>query len=130
MAEVDSLIREALRAEDVAEFDRLAEPGLPEMVIEVFRGRMRLYGALFLLMITVFFATSIYCGVQFLRADDLEVMARWGAGFFLSVVAVIGGKLWYWMQLERIALIREVKRVELLVAQLALELRSGSRSAG
>lgn len=77
--DVDSLIREALRAEDVSELDALGEPGLPEIVTEVFRGRL-----------------------------------RW-----------IGGKIWYWMQLDRIATVREIKRVELLVARLALELRQG-----
>ena len=112
-----------MRAEGAAEFERLGEPGLPEMMTELFRGRLRVYGAMFLFMITVFFVGALYCGLQFMRAADVTAMLRWGAGFFLSVVAVIGGKIWYWMQLERIALIREVKRVELLVAQLAVELR-------
>jgi len=35
----------------------------------------------------------------------------------------MGGKTWYWMQVERLAIIRETKRVELLIAHLVTELR-------
>lgn len=122
--DVDVLIREALEAEHADELARLAEPGLPEMVTEVFRGKMRLYGAMFLAMILVCAAAAVYCAVQFFAVDEVPSMLRWGAGFFLAFLAVQGGKTWYWMQHERIAMTREIKRVELLVAQLAVELRS------
>jgi hypothetical protein len=49
---------------------------------------------------------------------------RWGVGFLFGFLTVIGGKTWYWNQMERVALTREIKRVELLVAQLAAELRA------
>jgi hypothetical protein len=121
--EVDRLIREALRAEDVEDLAGLEEPNLPDAVTEIFRGRMRIYGGMFLAMIMVFFVVAIFCAVQFLGTDDVPEMLRWGAGFFLSVMAVMGGKNWWWTQVERIAMTREIKRVELLVAQLAAELR-------
>lgn len=124
--DVDILIREALHVEDIEGFDQLGEPGLPDMVTEVFRGRLRWIGAMFLFMIMLFFVLSIVCAVQFLGTDEVPDMLRWGAGFFLCVVAVIGGKLWYWIQLQQIAVTREVKRVELLVAHLSEQLRSGA----
>lgn len=122
--EVDRLIREALAAEDAETLEALAEPGLPEMVTEVFRGRMRWYGAAFLAMILGCAGFAVYCAVRFLGTDDVPEMLRWGAGFFLGFLAAQGGKTWYWMQHERLGLIRELKRVELLVAQLAVEVRS------
>jgi hypothetical protein len=124
--DVDELIREALHVEDIEGFDQLGEPGLPDMVTEVFRGRLWWAGALFLFMILLFFALSIVCAVEFLGTDDPVAMLRWGAGFFLCVVAVIGGKQWYWIQLQQIAVTREIKRVELLVAHLSEQLRSGA----
>jgi uncharacterized membrane protein (DUF485 family) len=123
---VDQLIREALQVEDIEGFDQLGEPGLPDMVTEVFRGRLWWAGALFMFMILVMFILSIVCAVRFLGADEVPDMLRWGAGFFLCVVAVIGGKIWYWMQLQQLAVLREVKRVELLVAHLSEQLRSGA----
>ncbi len=122
--DVDRLIREALAAEDAETLKSLGEPGLPDMVSEVFRGRMRWYGAAFLAMILGCAVFAVYCAVRFLGTQEVPEMLRWGAGFFVGFLAAQGGKTWYWMQHERLALIREVKRVELLVAQLALELRN------
>jgi hypothetical protein len=122
-ADVDELIREALEAEDAAMLDRLGEPSLPDAVTEIFRGRMRWYGAMFLAMILVFFVFTVVCCVQFLAADDVPELVRWGVGFLFGFLTVLGGKTWYWNQVERVAVTREIKRVELLVAQLAVELR-------
>ena len=41
--DVDALIREAMRTDEGDELDRLGEPGLPEMVADLFRGRLRAY---------------------------------------------------------------------------------------
>ncbi len=123
-SEVDDLIREALRAEDVEGLESLGEPGLPDMVTEVFRGRNRWVGAMMtanLLAVTVF---AVVCAVNFLGTDSPVLMVRWGAGFFFCVIVAVGCKLWYWMQLDRLALSREIKRVELVLAHLAAELRA------
>lgn len=117
--DVDRLIRESLEAEGVQGLDQLGEPGLPEMVTEVFRGRMRWYGGMFLAMILVCSVGAVVCFWQMFRTDEVPHLMRWGAGLFLCTTAALGGKNWYWMQLERIAMTREIKRVELLVAQLA-----------
>jgi hypothetical protein len=122
-SDVDELIREALRAEGVEGLEALGEPGLPDMVTEVFRGRNRWIGAMMtanLLAVTIF---ALVCAVKFLGTDSPVLMARWGAGFFFCVIVAVGCKLWYWMQLDRLALSREIKRVELAIAQLAAELR-------
>ncbi|MEW5983615.1 MAG: DUF6768 family protein [Acidobacteriota bacterium] len=122
--DVDRLIRESLEAEGIKALDGLGEPGLPDMVTEVFRGRLRWYGGMFLAMILLCTAAGLFCGLQFLRTEEVPAMLRWGAGLFLCTVAAMGGKNWYWMQMERLAMTREVKRVELLVAQLIGELRT------
>jgi len=124
--DIDELIREALRAEDLSELEQLGEPGLPEMVTAVFRGRMRWFGVMFMAMILVFTVLAAWCGIRFLRAEAVPDMLRWGAGFFVCLVTIVGGKTWYWMQMERVAVTREIKRVELLVAHLATSLRPPS----
>ena len=122
-SDVDVLIRRALQAEDAENLEQLGEPGLPEMVTQVFHGRMRWYGAMFLIMIVVFTALAVLCAVRFLGADDAPSLIRWGVGFLTCFLAVQGGKTWYWMQMERLAMTREIKRVELLVAQLSADIR-------
>jgi hypothetical protein len=46
-------------------------------------------------------------------------MLQWGAGFFLCFITVDGGETWSWLRMEQVALTREIKRVERLVAHLA-----------
>ena len=122
--DVDELIREALRAEDVKDFDDLAEPGLPEMVVDLFRGRLRAYVVMFFLMMLVCTVLAVYCGIRFLGASDVPAMLRWGAGFFLGTFVALNAKNWYWMQMAHLATTRELKRLELLVAHLAAERRA------
>ena len=82
----------------------------------LFRGRMRWFGAMFMAMILVFSVLAVVCGVRVLGAPRIEDMLRWGAGFFLCYLAAMGGKTWYRMHVERLAIIREIKRVEPLIA--------------
>jgi len=122
-SDIDRLIREALMAEGVEGLDLAGEPSLPDMVTEIFRGRMWWVGAFMMANMVACTILAIICGVQFFRTDVLPDMIRWGAGFFFCTNVVIGCKLWYWMQVERISMIREIKRVELMVAHLAREQR-------
>ena len=123
-ADVDTLIREALAAEDAQGSELLGEPGWPAMVTEVFRSRLRWLGAVFMAMVLVFFVLAVFCAVRFLAAADDAGLIRWGFGFLFCVITVIAGKIWYWMETGRLATLREIKRVELLIAHLAAEIRT------
>jgi len=125
-AEIDELIRAALESGGAEGLDRVAEPSLSEMVTELFRGRLRWIGGLFMVMVLVFFIVTVFCGLRFLDAQEVPDMIRWGAGFFFGLVVVLAGKIWYWMEIERLTMTREIKRVELMVAYLASELRDRS----
>jgi hypothetical protein len=49
-------------------------------------------------------------------------MIRWGAAMLLCFGVITAIKIWYWLEMNRLALTRELKRVELRVAQLAQKL--------
>jgi hypothetical protein len=121
---IDELIRDAVRAEDLAEFDRLAEPRMPDIVVDLFRGRLRAYVIMFILMIVALTVGAIYCADRFLAVTDLPAMLRWGTGFLFCVFVALNTKNWYWMQMEHLATARTIKRVELLIAQLAADMRA------
>ncbi len=123
-SEVDDLIREALRAEGVEGLGPLETPGVPDMVTEVFRGRNRWVAAMMTANLVAVAVFAVICAVKFLGTESPVLMVRWGAGFFFCVIVAVGCKLWYWMQLDRLALSREIKRVELVLAHLAAELRA------
>lgn len=121
--DIDDLIREAVSAEGLAEFDRLADPAMPDMVVDLFRGRLRAYVVMFSLMLLTASVGAVYCGYRFLATADIPAMLRWGAGFLFCTFVALNVKNWYWMQMEHLATARAIKRVELLIAQLAATMR-------
>jgi hypothetical protein len=122
--DVDALIREALKAEDAEGLDQLGEPGLPELAFGVMKGRQRWLVWPSVVLVLGCMVAAVYCVARFEAAGDTRTMLLWGGGFFLSVGAIGGWKIWYWLQMERLASARAMKRVELLVAHLITEVRA------
>jgi len=123
--EIDVLIREALGQADADLLDQFGEQSLPEMITGAFRGRHRLEMGAVTLVVMLFFGLTIFSAVRFLGATEIREMLLWGAGVFIGFSSMAGFKLVGWMQMNRNALAREIKRLELQVAQLARTLREG-----
>lgn len=121
--EFDTLIREALSAEEREVFDRLGEPSLPQLMIETFRGRLRWMNVYATVMTFAFFGLAIVSAVKILQADEVAEMLRWGLGFIAGLAVTLALKVWFWLEMQRHSLTREIKRVELAVAHLAGQLR-------
>ena len=120
MNELDRKIREALREEDAELFDDVGgEPSMFEMVMETFRGRHRWLVALMVWWSLVFFALAIVTGVKFFTTEDSRDMLLWALGFLFCMSAVSMMKIWFWMELNKNAVTREIKRLELQIARLA-----------
>ena len=52
-------------------------------------------------------------------------MQLWGMGTLLAFIALGMIKLWFWMELQKAVIVREITRVELRLASLVDALRSG-----
>lgn len=122
-SDIDTVIREALKEEDREFLDSLEEPKLSEQVTSLFQGRWRYVNALSMVSILLLFGLAVFCAVKFLEVSEVPQMLRWGAGLFLCWFGVAYLKLWTWLELERHAVTREIKRLELQVARLATLLR-------
>ena len=120
MKELDDRIREALRRENAALADEFAgEPSLFEMVAETFQGRHRWLVAMTMFWTLVFFVGAVVAGAKFFWAAEMREMMLWAGACLFCVLAVSMMKSWYWMELNKNAVLREVKRVELQIARLA-----------
>ncbi len=117
--DLDDLIREALAAEDAEALEGLEDRSAVELLTEVFRGRQRLYAIGGVVINLVFVVIGVAAAVAFARAEDTETMLLYAGASALSFAIVITVKIWYWFEMTRLALTREVKRVELQVVQLA-----------
>ncbi len=124
MNDIDKKIREALQ-EDDARYLEDVETELPilKMVLEVFQGRSRWLVILGCIAGIVFMALGVYSGVRFFQAEVVHDMLAWSLGIVFCMAAVTAMKIWFWLELNKTAVTREVKRVELQLAQLSGRLR-------
>lgn len=121
MSRNDDLIRRALAAD---ELPRHEEPPITEQILETFRGRNRwiaMYVWVYTFVVAGLTGYSIY---RFANATDAIDTTSWGVGIVFFGLLVAMGKIWYWMELNKNAVTRELKRVELQLAELQQRLKS------
>ncbi len=122
---LDDKIREALQQEDAELFEDVGgEPSIFEMLMETFRGRHRWLVFLTMFWTMVFMVLGVLSVIRFFRAEEMRDMLMWAAAsaFLLSGVSMM--KVWYWMELNKNSVTREIKRLELQIARLAGRLKS------
>lgn len=117
--DIDDFIREALGPGEGELWDDLGEPSLVELVSETFAGRRRFLNLLSWLLVLVFFLAGVYSAMQMLETQDVRQTVVWLGAAGFCCLAVFALKTWGWLEMVRISVIREVKRVELQLAHMA-----------
>lgn len=115
---IDELIKQALSEEESEYLQKLGDQSLLEEGLDLFKGRRGWISIWIGFVIFVVFIGSIYCAVQFFAVTEVKELMIWGGGFFFGMFMVTSLKIWAWMQMDRNAIIRELKRLELQVAVL------------
>ncbi len=119
MDELDAKIQKVLSTQDNELYGDLNhEPSFFELIGDTFHGRNRWLVVVAYVMMFVMFAGALFCGWQYFHTEETRAAMDWALGFFLLMMFVSGMKIWYWMELNKNAMLREVKRVELLIASL------------
>ena len=117
--EIDQLIKDSLTQEEAKFYDELEEQNLLNQLGGLFKTKMGWMIVGMNIVNLIVFAISIYCVVQFLDTELTNELIKWGAGFFACWTTMAMIKLFVWMQMDKNALLRELKRLELQVAALA-----------
>ena len=117
--DLDDLIREALAEDDAQALEGMGDQSPTELLTEMFRGRHRLYAIGGVVVNLVFVLIGVAAAMAFAQAQDTRTMLLYAGAAALSFAIVIAIKVWYWLEMNRLAITREVKRVELQVVQLA-----------
>lgn len=114
MNDIDKKIQAALR-HDPAGDSLTDEPNIAEEMLSAFRGRQRWLTSLLIVVNLAGFAGLVFTAIRFYEASDVATQLRWGgaAVLFLCIVSMI--KLWFWLEVHKNRILREVKRVELLL---------------
>ncbi len=125
MSDLDKSIREALQKEDAELFAEVGgEPSMYTMIMETFQGRHRWLTFFGVFWCTTFIVLFTLAGIRFFRAQETREIVLWAAACIICWSAVAGMKVWYWLELNKNAVTREVKRLELQIARLANRIKS------
>ena len=123
MEEIDMLIKDTLNQEEAKFYDSLEEQGIFEMLFGLFEGKNAWINILLNIMILVFFVAFIYCGIEFFNSETTDGFIKWGIGSMMLLLCISMLKLYAWMQMDKYAILREMKRLELQVMSLSGKLR-------
>ncbi|WP_154224587.1 DUF6768 family protein [Marinicella rhabdoformis] len=83
-----------------------------------FSGKMKWTYVLVICFSTLFAVGMVYCAYQFYLAQAFKPLLAWGIGVVILALFTQISKMWYWTELGHNRVIREVKLLELQVAQL------------
>ena len=119
MEEIDNLIRDTLNQEEAKFYDALDEQNIFEMIFGLFKGKNAWINILMNIVVVVFFGFFIYCGIQFFESETIEGLIKWGIGSLILFVSISMLKIFSWMQMDKHAILREMKRLELQVMSLS-----------
>ncbi|NCO18763.1 MAG: hypothetical protein GW900_01670 [Gammaproteobacteria bacterium] len=116
---IDARIRKELQ-DQTTPLDEIdpAETGLFGMLHRVFTGTLRRWAAYGMLLTLVLFGLTVWCIVRFTGAADVDGRLLWGLGALMGFHAVSMLKLWFFMEMNRNSVLREIKRVEAAVIRL------------
>ncbi len=118
MEDIDKLIKETLTEEEAKFYDMLDEQNVLEMIWGLFRGKNKWIMYLMNFMTVVLFGLFIYCIVQFFDSESNFELIKWATGSLVFLIGVSMLKLFAWMQMDKNAILRELKRLELQLSSL------------
>ncbi|MHA7059368.1 DUF6768 family protein [Aquimarina sp. M1] len=121
MEDIDQLIKETLTNEEAKFYDELDEQNLLEMVGALFKTKNSWVIIVMFVVNLVVFGLFIYCLIQFLSTDNTNELIRWSAAGFFCIMITGMLKLFSWMQMDKNALLREIKRLELQISSIAVK---------
>ena len=120
MSNLDRAIRDALSKEDAEFLSRFDEHSTPVgEVLDTFRGRWALMNAFAAVITFALFCAFVYCAWHMFEATDARDTVLWSVGAIIAMLGVAMLKMYFWMEINKNAVLREVKRLELQVARLA-----------
>ncbi|MFZ5669503.1 MAG: DUF6768 family protein [Pseudomonadota bacterium] len=119
MSQLDQAVRRALSPEDQRLLDELSrEEPIFRQALDAFKDKNRWVGVAGWLGGFGLFGAWCYFVLRFVQADDLRTMMLWGGAAGMAALGFTMIKLWFFMEMQKNGILREVKRIELQVASL------------
>lgn len=116
MDKLDQMIKEALEGEDAKILEQTEELGYFALGFSQFRGKLGWITWVIMIVQASLFLLGVWCAVRFFGTSDVLEAVKYGisGGVLMIVATVLKLSLMPQMQADRV--IREIKRVELMLA--------------
>ena len=120
---LDDKIKEALQM-DAKEVEMVLskDDGLFNQLFGVFRGSMMIWNIFGLVLAVATAVLMFWSGYHFFISEGLDERIFWGVLLLAFLTGTMGIKIWFWLEMNRNSTSREIKRLELAVAQLTVKL--------
>ncbi|AUC81678.1 DUF6768 family protein [Lacinutrix sp. Bg11-31] len=125
---IDQLIKETLSQEEAKFYDDLDEQNVLGMIFGLFKGKNKWLLVMMNVMTVVFFVLFIYCVIQFFKVEETKDLLKWGIGSIIFMLGVSMLKIFAWQQMDKNAILRELKRLELQVSSLTGKIDSNNHN--
>jgi hypothetical protein len=120
MNNIDDQIRKALAAEGQALAGAVGEQqGLFDLIGRSFQGKMKSLIVFSWVAMFAWFAFAVFSAVKLFGATDINAKINWGVGVIVAVQFLAGMKMWYFLELTKLATARDIRRLELRLTQTA-----------
>ena len=116
---INQKILEALKDDTTAHEFSEEQANALQLIGQSFKGTFRLTFVVIVTIQLIFAGLAIYCAYHLVNELDIGLKINWLAGTLSTVVAFAIARIWFFMELNRLSVIREIKRVELQVSLLA-----------
>ena len=117
MTKIDDMIRDALEGSDREMFDQTEELGYFALGLSQFRGKMWWVTWVIMIVQATMFLIGVWCAVQFFAATDVLMAVKWGLPSAVLIITAASLKFSLMPQMQADRVIRELKRVELMLAK-------------
>jgi hypothetical protein len=115
MDKLDKLIEEAMKGEDRMLLEDTRELGYFALGLKQFRGKLGWVTWVIMIVQSLMFLAGLWCLIEFLNAADVLPAVKWGISAATLILMATNLKLSLGPQMQADRILRELKRVELMV---------------
>lgn len=114
MSKFEDRLLQSLSADDEAFLQDLEQDiGLFQQMGAAFSGPLKYWTVFAFVFSFLIFMVCLWAGYNMLQSEDLKEVVLWGALFGWTSLAVGLIKIWFWLRMNHLNVLRELKRIEL-----------------
>ena len=120
MSTFEDRLMTSLSADDEAFLKEIEQDvGLFQQMGMTFTGPLKYWTAFAFVFSLFFFGLAVWGVYNMFQAEDLKIVILWGTLVGWASLAVGLIKVWFWMRMNHLNVLRELKRIELRLVKTA-----------